>query len=95
MRTAKARSAYKSAPSDQGLHCPLTESLDTAECMNGEQRPKWYFTRAPDDLNLRIMRMFEGSFSLDATQLMINCWFNIKNLQSLYGPSQAKKSLGT
>ena len=20
----------------QGLHCPLTESLDTTECMNGE-----------------------------------------------------------
>ena len=25
--------------SDQGLHCPFTESLDTTECMNGEQRP--------------------------------------------------------
>ena len=24
---------------DQGFHCPLTESLDTKECMNGEQRP--------------------------------------------------------
>ena len=24
------------AQSDQGLHCLLTESLDTAECMNGE-----------------------------------------------------------
>ena len=28
-----------SAQSDQGLHCPLTESLDTIECINGEQRP--------------------------------------------------------
>ena len=26
------------AQSDQGLHCLLTESLDTTECMNGEQR---------------------------------------------------------
>ena len=25
-----------SAWSDQCLHCPLTESLDTTECMNGE-----------------------------------------------------------
>ena len=33
MQTAK-----DSAQSDQGLHCPLTESVDTTECMNGEQR---------------------------------------------------------
>ena len=26
------------AQSDQGLHCPLTESLDTTESMNGQQR---------------------------------------------------------
>ena len=24
---------------DQGLHCLLTESLDTTECMNGKQTP--------------------------------------------------------
>ena len=29
-------SACASARSDQGLHYPLTESLDTTECMNGE-----------------------------------------------------------
>ena len=27
------------AQSDQGLHCPLTELLDTTEGMNGMQRP--------------------------------------------------------
>ena len=27
------------AQSNQGLHYPLTESLDTTECMNGEQKP--------------------------------------------------------
>ena len=27
------------AQSDQDLRCPLTESLATAECMNGEQSP--------------------------------------------------------
>ena len=36
--------------------------------MNGEQRPGWYFARAQaqDGLNLRILHMFEGTFSLDA-----------------------------
>ena len=29
------------AQSDQGLRCPLTESLDTIECINREQRPGW------------------------------------------------------
>ena len=31
-------STCASAHSDQGLHCPLTESLDTTECMDREQR---------------------------------------------------------
>ena len=35
----RPRSACASALSDQDLHRPLTESLDTAECMNGEQMP--------------------------------------------------------
>ena len=26
--------------SNQGLHSPLTESLDTTECRNGEQRSR-------------------------------------------------------
>ena len=32
------RSGCMNAQSDQGLHSPLTESLDTTECMNWEQR---------------------------------------------------------
>ena len=48
--------------SDQGLDCPLTESLDTTGSMNGEQRPRSYFEHAQDDLNLHILRMFRGSF---------------------------------
>ena len=56
-------SACAFAQSDQGLHCPLTESLDTIECMNGEQRPGWYLAHSQDGLNLRISRMFEGSFA--------------------------------
>ena len=31
------RSACAAVHSDQGLHCPLTESLGTTECMNGER----------------------------------------------------------
>ena len=34
--------------------------------INGEQWPGWHFVYAQDDLNLRILRMFEGTFSLDA-----------------------------
>ena len=60
------RSACESAQSDQGLHCPLTQSLDTRECMNGERWPGWYFAYARVDLNKCIFRMFEGIFSLEA-----------------------------
>ena len=36
----KPRSACTSRQSDQGLCCPLTESLDTIECINEEQMPR-------------------------------------------------------
>ena len=72
MRTAKARSDCADAQSDQGLHCPLAESLDTTECMKGEQRPGWYFAHAQNDLNLRILLMFEGSFWLDAVHKLVH-----------------------
>ena len=39
------------AQSDEDLHCPLKESMDTTEYMNAEQRPGWYFAHAQDDLN--------------------------------------------
>ena len=42
------------------FHCPLTISLDTTECVNGEQRPGLYFARAQDDLYLLNLRMLEG-----------------------------------
>ena len=37
----RPRSACTSAQSDQGLHCPLTKSLDTTEYINREQRHGW------------------------------------------------------
>ena len=42
----------------------VKESLYTAECVNGEQRPGWYFAYAQDDLNLLILCMFEDNFLL-------------------------------
>ena len=33
---------------------PLTESLDTTECMNGKQRSGWYFVHVQNNLSLRI-----------------------------------------
>ena len=38
-----------SAQSDQCLRCPLTESLDTIKCINGEQIPRWDFAQAWDE----------------------------------------------
>ena len=65
----RPRSACASAQSDQSLHCPLTEALDTTECMNEEQIPGRYFAHVQEDLNLFILRMFEGTFSLDTAHL--------------------------
>ena len=42
MRTA-------SAQCDQSLRCPLTESLDTKECINREQMPGTDFEHAWDE----------------------------------------------
>ena len=39
MQTVRPRSAFASVQSDQGLRFPLTESLDTIECISGEQVP--------------------------------------------------------
>ena len=60
----RSRSACASTQSDQSLTCPLTESLDAIEYLNGEQTTECYFARTQDDLNLRILRMFDGPFRL-------------------------------
>ena len=39
-RTSHAKTCLEtSLQSDQGLHYPLTELLDTTDCVNGEQNP--------------------------------------------------------
>ena len=42
----RPRSACASVQSDRGLHCPLTESLETIKCISGEQMPGWDFAHA-------------------------------------------------
>ena len=56
------RSTCKSEQSD--LHCPLTESFDTTDCMNGEQRPGWYFAHAHDDLICALCAWLKTRFRL-------------------------------
>ena len=51
----RPRSDCADAQSDQGLCCPLTESLDTVECISGEQMPGWDFVHVQDDVNLDII----------------------------------------
>ena len=43
-----------------------TVSVDTRECMNGEQMPVSYLTHAQVNLNLPILRLFEGTLSREA-----------------------------
>ena len=75
------RSACASAQSDLGLYCPPTRSFDTTECMNGEKRSGWYFVHAQYDLNLRNLRIFEGTFSFDAA--LINVLVYSKDLYQI------------
>ena len=53
----RPRSACTSVQSDQGLHCPLTESLGTIESMNGEQRHRWNFGHVKNDVNLSTVEL--------------------------------------
>ena len=45
----RPRTDCASAQSDQGLRCPLKESLDIKECINGEQMPGSDFTHGWDE----------------------------------------------
>ena len=70
----RTSSTCSSKQCDKGLHCPQIKSLDTKECMNGVQRPGRYFAHAQDDLNMRILRMLEGTVSFCAAHSRI--WVN-------------------
>ena len=55
----------RTVQSDQGLHCLLTETFDATEHMKGDQR------HVQNDLNLHLLCIFEGTFSLDSPQIFI------------------------
>ena len=57
----RPRSYCADAQSDQGLRCPLPESLATTECVNGEQ--------SLGDVNPDSLRMLESAFSLNAAHI--------------------------
>ena len=57
----KPTSGCTSVQSDQGLHSTLTESLDTTECINGEQM---HVSVLGMNLNLCILHMLKDTFSL-------------------------------
>ena len=70
MRTAKAQINLRfhahSRSLIKGRRCPQTESWDTLKCFNREQMSRWDFAHVQDDVNQHILRMLEGTFSLDA-----------------------------
>ena len=51
--------------------------------MNGGQRPVWYFAHVQDDLNLGILCMFEGTFSLDAVRIKVLFFHCISHIEQL------------
>ena len=80
----RSRSAYTSSQSDQSPYCPLTQSLNTTECMNGEERPGCYFGYAHDDLNLYIFQMFKDTLSLDAAHMVVVWHFQQYNCGTMF-----------
>ena len=64
MRTAQTKISLRIAQSNQGIPCPFTESVDTIECINDEQKPGRYLVHVQDDLNMRIFSLLESTFLL-------------------------------
>ena len=52
-----------SAQSDQGFHCPQTESFNTIECSNEEQMPQWDFAHVQDYENPHILHVWRHFFA--------------------------------
>ena len=53
----------------QVLLCPLAESLDTIDCVNGKQMICWNTADAQKDKNLHIPKTPEDIFTTDEAQL--------------------------
>ena len=73
MRPTKAQSSLHIRAVWQRLHCPLKETLDTTECMNGQQRPGWYVAYVQGDVNPLILHILEGMFSLNEANSNLSC----------------------
>ena len=67
----RPRSACASAQADQGLRCPEIDSVDTIECVNGEQI-RCNFAHAQDNVNPHILHTLDGAFSIDAAHLILD-----------------------
>ena len=74
----RPRSAWASMQSDQGLHCLLTESLDTTECMKGEQKPRWYFFMPRMIWICKFCACWKALFFFDAAHMF--SWRNKKKI---------------
>ena len=70
-RQRRPRSDCADAHSDQGFRCPLSESLATIRCINGEQRPDETL-RMRMRMRMLIFAMLEGTVSLDAAKIVVN-----------------------
>ena len=69
MRTAKAQTNLRNRALWSGPSLPANKIKVNTECIWEEKRSGWYFAIAQDDLNMRILRTFEGTFSLDAAHI--------------------------
>ena len=86
MRKAKTQISLSICAVWSGPSLSAHRIIGYTECMNEEQRPGWYFVHSQVDLNLCILRVFDGNFSLHAAQCKIVfcfCWRNLgrKNLK--------------
>ena len=69
-RTAKAQIRLRISAIWSGPSLSANRIMDTIECIDGEEWPGCDFAHAQDDLNLRISRMFEDTFSFDMANMM-------------------------
>ena len=56
--------------SDQDLHCPLTDSMDTTECINGELRLGRYFIHVQKRYEISASKMpfYGNTYIYDITK---------------------------
>ena len=71
----------RSDPAFAQLSVPLLSAariMDTIECVDREQRPEWDRGHVQGDVNLHILHLREGIFSLDSAIALDKALFSIK-----------------